>query len=81
MKRNGFFIIIEKYCNNGVFFINDIISEDKQFFDISGISKQIYDKYKLSGILWHCVCSPKEIEFFPHSMGSYMMLKMTLLTA
>ena len=27
-----------------------------------GISKQIYDKYKLSKILWNCGCSPKEME-------------------
>ena len=31
IKRNGNIFIIEKYCYNGVFFINDIISEDKQF--------------------------------------------------
>ena len=31
IKRNGNFFIIEKYCYNGVFFINDIVSEDKQF--------------------------------------------------
>ena len=31
IKRNGNFVIIDKYCYNGVFFINDIFSEDKQF--------------------------------------------------
>ena len=29
IKRNGIFFIIDKYCYNGVFFIKDIISEDK----------------------------------------------------
>ena len=33
IKRNGifFFFINDKYCYNGVFFINDIISENNQF--------------------------------------------------
>jgi hypothetical protein len=29
---------------------------------LSRISKQIYDKSKLSRILWYCGCSPKEME-------------------
>ena len=62
IKRNGKFFIIEKYCYNGVFFINDIVSEDKTVFVISGISKQIYDKYKFSRLLWYCGCSPREME-------------------
>ena len=31
IKRNGNSFINDKYCYNGVFFINDIISEDNQF--------------------------------------------------
>jgi hypothetical protein len=29
IKRNGIFFIIGKYCYNDIFFINDIMSEDK----------------------------------------------------
>jgi hypothetical protein len=39
IKRNGKFFIIEKYCYNGVFFINDIVSGRKTVFVTSGISK------------------------------------------
>jgi hypothetical protein len=31
LKEIIFFFIMEKYCYNGVFFINDIVAEDKQF--------------------------------------------------
>jgi hypothetical protein len=37
-----FFFIIEKYCYNGVFFINDIISEDKQSY------QELQNKYMIS---------------------------------
>jgi hypothetical protein len=39
-----------------------ILSLTKNGFVISEISKQIYDKYKLSRIVWSCGCSPKEME-------------------
>jgi hypothetical protein len=43
IKRNGKFFIIEKYCYNGVFFINDIVSEDKQFLSY----QEFQNKYKI----------------------------------
>jgi len=55
------FVIIDKYCYNDVFFINDIISEDKQFLSYQEF-QNIYDKYKLSRILWYCGCSPEGME-------------------
>ena len=42
IKRNGNFFIIDKYCYNGVFFIIDIISEDKQFLSY----QEFQNKYK-----------------------------------
>ena len=44
IKRNGNVFIIEKYCYNGVFFINDIISEDKQFLSY----QEFQNKYMIS---------------------------------
>ena len=44
IKRNGKFFIIEKYCYNGVFFINDIVSEDKQFLSY----QEFQNKYMIS---------------------------------
>jgi hypothetical protein len=41
---NGNFCIIDKYCYNGVFFINDIISEDKQFLSY----QEFQNKYMIS---------------------------------
>jgi len=38
------FFIIDKYCYNGVFFINDIISEDKQFLSY----QEFQNKYMIS---------------------------------
>ena len=32
IKRNGIFCIIGKYCYNDIFFINDIMYEDKNSF-------------------------------------------------
>ena len=41
LKEIRFFFVIEKYCYNCVFFISNIVSEDKKkVFVISGISKQ-----------------------------------------
>ena len=42
IKRNGNFFIIEKYCYNSVFFINDIISEHKQSY------QEFQNKYMIS---------------------------------
>jgi hypothetical protein len=44
IKRNGKFFIIEKYCYNGIFFINDIVSEDKQFLSY----QEFQNKYMIS---------------------------------
>jgi hypothetical protein len=57
IKRNGNFVIIDKYCYNGVFFINDIISEDKQFLSyqefqnkyINTISTDFLEYYGIVG--------------------------------
>ena len=38
------FFIIKKYCYNGVFFINDIISEDKQFLSY----QEVQNKYMIA---------------------------------
>jgi hypothetical protein len=42
--RNGNFFIIDKYCYNGVFFINDIVSEDQQFLSY----QEFQNKYMIS---------------------------------
>jgi len=80
VKRNGNFFIIDRYCYNGVLFINDIISEDKQFLSYQEFQNKYM--YKLSRILWYCGCSPKlrDGKNLFQSMGGYMILKMTLLT-
>ena len=44
IKRNGNVYIIDKYCYNGVFFINAIISEDKQFLSY----QEFQSKYMIS---------------------------------
>ena len=41
IKRKGIIFIIEKYCYNGVFFINDIISEDQKFLSYQEFKKKI----------------------------------------
>ena len=80
IKRNGKFFIIDKYCYNGVFFINDIISEDKQFLlyqefqNKCMISTNFLEYYGIVGAV------PKRWKNLFQSMGSYMILKMTLLT-
>jgi hypothetical protein len=56
-KRNGNCLLLNKYCYNGVFFIDEIVSEDKQFLSYQEF--QMHDKYKHSRILWYCVCSTK----------------------
>ena len=79
IKRNGIFFIIEAYCYNGVFFINDIISEDKQSY------QQFQNKYMIGthfleyyGIVGAVPKRWKKTLF--QSMGGCMILKMTLLT-
>ena len=62
IKRNGIFFIIEKYYYNGVFLLMILFLKINSFFVISGISRQLYDKYKLSRILWYCGGSPNEME-------------------
>jgi hypothetical protein len=81
IKRNGNFFIIEKYCYNGVFFINDIISKDKLFWSY----KEFQNKYMIStnfleyyGIVGAVPKRWKKTLF--QSMGGCMILKMTLLT-
>ena len=51
------------------FYINYVVSDEKVFV-ISGITKQIYDKYKIFRILWYCGCSPKEVKKLISEYGS-----------
>jgi hypothetical protein len=41
------FFIIEKYCYNSVFFINDIISEDKQFLSYQEFQKKYITYFRV----------------------------------
>ena len=61
-KRKSNCLLLKKYCYNGVFFINDIVSEDKQFLSYQEfqnkctISTNILEYYGIVGAV------PKEWE-------------------
>ena len=50
LKEMVFFLLLENIVIMVSFFINDIVSDDKQFLSYD-------DNYKLSIILWYCGCS------------------------
>jgi hypothetical protein len=68
IKRNKTFFIIEKYCYNSVFFISNIVSEDKkkclsyqefqnkeEFEDTQGVINNTYVKYNMSYLRYFCL--------------------------
>ena len=83
IKRNCKVFIIEKYCYNGVFVINDIVSEGKQISSYQEFQK-FQNKYMISTNFleyYGIVQSQRDGEFFLfQSMGGCMILKMTFLT-
>jgi hypothetical protein len=68
LKEIRLFFIIEKYCYNCVFFISNIVSEEKknglsyqefqnkeEFEDTQGVISNTYAKYNMSYLRYFCL--------------------------